>query len=99
MPLVVQKLEGATVKEGSPGGYCPLIRCAHCRRLVARAADGVGVWAPDENETYLSVEFLHEGCLEGYADGRDADLDDFDLARLVSALAHNLEVEPAGGAG
>lgn len=100
MPLVVKKLEGATVKRGSPGGYCPLVRCAHCEELVSRAADGIALWGPEENETYLGVEFVHDGCREGYEADRDQDLADHDLREFLASLVHNLEAGPAGsGAG
>lgn len=96
MPLVVQKLEGATVKEGSPGGYCPLVRCAHCGKVVSRAAEATALWVPEENETYLPVEFVHDGCREGYAAERDQDLDGFDLGTFLASLAHNVEAESSG---
>ena len=96
MSLVVQKLEGATVKRGSPGGYCPLVRRAHCQSLVSRAADGIALWVPDENETYIGVELVHDGCREGYEADRGQDLADHDLREFLASLVHNLEAGHAG---
>lgn len=86
MPLVVQKLEAATVKRDTDGGYCPLLRCEQCNALIDGVDDGRAAWYPDENATYLAAVFLHRGCTEAYEESTLAGHAFTDLARFLDSF-------------
>lgn len=85
--IVVQKTEGATVKQGSERGDCPLVRCDACGRFVNRRSNGRVAWDPGQNVTCLDVAFLHEGCVEAHRKEREVDLEVDELARGLDELA------------
>ena len=96
MGLVVEKLEGATVKRGSPDGYCPLIRCDVCGHLVENPSQGRAVWRPGENASCVGVVLLHDGCLESYRRTQELEVEAGELGEFLNAL---LQFAPAAAGG
>lgn len=82
MPLMVEMLESATVKETSEGGYCPLVRCEECQGAIPHPQDGHVVWEAGDPGTYVELGFVHDGCLDEHRKKRGvrlrtAGLDEF----------------------
>lgn len=86
MTIAVKKLDAPTVRKGSEEGYAPLLRCEVCGKEIAKPDRGRIAWDPEENRTYLSVAFLHEACVEHWADDRDVALRAAPLSDFVESL-------------
>lgn len=97
MPIVVKRVQGATVKELIPEGYAPLVRCPHCDRVVEDAGTGAAVWRPDENTTYIEVEFVHEACAAGYEEARNERLKTARMDEFLRRLVRNVGAAQAVG--
>lgn len=67
------------------------IRCDFCGEPFQPADEASAVWEPDQRRRYFDVAFLHDGCRDGYADRRDADLNEMELGAFLRTLIHNLE--------
>ncbi len=66
MTVSVERLDAPTVRREAGDGHAPLLRCDDCGREISKPANGRVAWRPEENATYLSVAFLHEGCVEAF---------------------------------
>lgn len=86
MAVVVEKLERATVKRGSEEGYCPLVRCDACGKLVDHGSQGKVAFELEQNSRVLDVAFLHDGCVDAYREERGVDLAVDDLGALLDGL-------------
>lgn len=91
MPLTLKQ---ATGHAQAMGGHDVVvhIRCDYCGAPLEPGVGGAVAWKPDPRESYLDVAYLHRECREGYAERRDADLKEMDLASFLRAVIHNLEV-------
>lgn len=90
MPIVVQRLDSPTVRKCVEGGYSPLVRCEACGSEIAKPEAGVVAWDSGENVTYVSPDFLHEGCLESHLGTTDARLSVDPLRNFLESLERYL---------
>ncbi|MFW6193361.1 MAG: hypothetical protein ACOC83_07725 [Gemmatimonadota bacterium] len=86
MPVVMRRLDAPTVRETSPQGYGPSVRCDACGKEIPKPAKGRVAWDPDENTTYLGTDFLHEGCVDERRKERGVDLRTARLSEYVESL-------------
>lgn len=86
MAVVVEKLDTPTVRRTSGDRYGPSIRCDACGTEIPKPAKGRVAWDPDENRTYLSAVFLHQGCVAAYRGEQETTVRTADLADFVESL-------------
>lgn len=67
MSVAVERLDIPTVRQTvGEEGYAPLLRCEVCGGEIPKPASGRVAWRAEENTTYLSPTFLHEGCVDAF---------------------------------
>ena len=93
MPIAVQRLDTPTVRERTEGGYSPLLRCDACGKEIAKPEAGLVAWDAEENATYLSPIFLHEGCLDEHRGTRERRFRVDPLRSFLESLAPSLQGE------
>ena len=93
MPIAVQRLDAPTVRERTEAGYSPLLRCDECGKEIGKPAVGLVAWDAEENATYLSPIFLHEGCLDEHRGATEARLRVDPLQSFLESLAPFLSGE------
>lgn len=86
MPVGVERVEAPTVRREAGDGYAPLLRCDACGKEIPKPAAGRVAWQPEENATYLTPVFLHEGCLEDYRKGTRERVWDDRLDNFIDSL-------------
>lgn len=86
MSIAMERLEAPTVRKATEGGYSPSFRCDACGKEIPKPAKGRVAWVPDENTTYLSVDFLHMGCVEEHRETRGGTLRTAELTDFVESL-------------
>lgn len=87
MPVAVRRLDAPTVRKRTEEGYSPLLRCDECGKEIAKPEVGLLAWNAEENATYLSPIFLHEGCLDACRGTTQARLRVDPLQSFLTSLA------------
>lgn len=68
------------------------VRCARCGEPLRPETGGKVAWAPDPQERYFEVAFLHRSCAGDHEAEAETELESTELNVFLAALIHNLEV-------
>lgn len=72
----------------------PVVRCERCGEVVDRARGGRAVWEAEGSRgtPYREARFVHDGCLDAYAEAAGADVISLPVDEFLRDLAANLRM-------